>query len=218
MKIDLFYIEGEHDTVPGIARALVATEADAKKEAEELLKAGAHVYRQDMSVEVPLAYSHLEVEAALCVWEHLCEITVVGDQPASPEWMKYREDVGSLELRHHSIDIGKWVLQVYDLLPEWYRASGAYDWEIVPAIVSCLTPGEAFRDPVMARRELLISQSAKEEYFRSCDWHLKAFYGITIEDAGVEKDEFLQVWFDINTDPAEQIRRYAEKYDLEKIR
>ncbi|RWI47585.1 MAG: hypothetical protein EOR25_15655 [Mesorhizobium sp.] len=61
MKIDLFYVEGEHDNVPGIARAIVATEDDAKKEAEELLKAGAHVYRQNMSIEIPLVrYERME--------------------------------------------------------------------------------------------------------------------------------------------------------------
>lgn len=61
MKIDLFYVEGEHANVPGIARAIVATEDDAKKEAEELLAAGAHVYRQNMSVEIPLVrYERME--------------------------------------------------------------------------------------------------------------------------------------------------------------
>lgn len=103
--------------MPGIARALVATEEAAKKEAEELLKAGAHVYRQDMSVEVPLVYSHLQMEAALCVWEWLNEITVVPKRgKANQTWLKYREDIGSVELRHYSIDIGLWALKVYDLL------------------------------------------------------------------------------------------------------
>ncbi|RWP44344.1 MAG: hypothetical protein EOR04_05325 [Mesorhizobium sp.] len=217
MKIDLFYVEGEHANVPGIARAIVATEDDAKKEAEELLAAGAHVYRQNMSVEIPLVYSHLEMEAALCVWEHLCEITVVGDQPASPAWMEYREIIGSVELRHESIEIGKWVLQVYDLLPEWYRAIGAYDWEIIPAIVSCLTPGEPFKDPKQTRDELLSSEDAETEYRRSFGWTLKARFGLDLEGAGLSDEEFVTCWYDREVAPEDQVERYAEKYNLEKV-
>ncbi|MER8983915.1 hypothetical protein [Mesorhizobium sp. M0843] len=218
MKIDLFYIEGEHDSVPGIARSLAATEKAAKAEADDLIKAGAKVFRQNMSVEVPQAYSHLEMEAALCVWEHLNEVTVVGEQPSSPAWMEYREAVGSVELRHESIKIGQWVLEVYELLPEWYRASGAYDWEIIPAMVSCLTPGETSRDPATTKLQLLTHESAKEEYFRSSDWEFKRRYGITIEDAGLSKAEFLETWFNFDVEPIDQVKRYGEKYDLEAIR
>ncbi|RUU76130.1 hypothetical protein [Mesorhizobium sp. M7A.F.Ca.MR.362.00.0.0] len=220
MKIDLFYIEGEHDTVPGIARTLAADEKGAKKEAEELLAAGAHVYRQNMSVEVPLVYSHLEMEAALCVWEWLNEITVVPKRrdKADPVWLKYREDVGSVELRHYSIDIGLWVLKVYDLLPEWFRAIGSYDWEIVPSIVGEVIPGEAFKEPMQAKHAIVNSDWAKAEYHRQFDWTLKTYYGLDLEGAGLSKDELLEQWFNPDLDPDYQVRRYAEKYALERIR
>ncbi|TPL66570.1 hypothetical protein [Mesorhizobium sp. B2-4-1] len=219
MKIDLFYIEGEHDHIPGIVRDLVATDDAAKKVANELLESGAHVYRQNMSVEISEAYSHLEMEAALCVWEWLNEITVVPKRgKADKAWLEYREGVGSAELRHESITIGKFVLQVYELLPEWYRSSGAYDWEIVPAIVSTLKPRETSRDPIMAKREILSDKSAKEEFFRSCDWLMKRSYGITVEDSGQEKEEFLTTWYSFDDDPETVVDRYAEKYDLTRIR
>ncbi|RWM32587.1 MAG: hypothetical protein EOR77_21390 [Mesorhizobium sp.] len=217
MQIDLFYIEAEHDTVPGVVRELAATEQAASDKADELLMTGAYVYRQNMSVDVPLIYSHVEVEAALCVWEHLCEITVCTDKP-DPAWNEYRESIGSVELRHESIEIGKWVLQVYDLLPEWYRASGAYDWEIVPAIVGKLTPGQTHPDPYTTKYSLLNSDSAKAEYFRDFDAHLKFRYGLTVEEAGIDMDDFLATWFQPDAEPDEQVRRYAEKYNLERVR
>ncbi|RWH50255.1 MAG: hypothetical protein E5V72_25250 [Mesorhizobium sp.] len=217
MKADLIYIEAEHDEVPGIVRELAADEITASKVTAELLKTGGLVYRHNMSVEIPLAYSHLEMEAALCVWEHLCEITVATDKP-DKVWMEYRQGVGSVELRHYSIDIGIWVLKVYDLLPEWFRAIGSYDWEIIPAIVSEITPGEAFKEPKQARDAILNSDWAKGEYRLQFDWRLKYQYGLDLEGAGLSKEEFLEQWFNPEVDPEDQARVYAEKYDLEKVR
>ncbi|TIW53858.1 MAG: hypothetical protein E5V54_24155 [Mesorhizobium sp.] len=219
MRIDLFYVEGEHETVPGIVRTIAATTDAAEKEVKELLAAGAHVYRQDMSVDVPLVYSALEMEAALCVWEWLNEITVVPKRSkADPAWLKYRELVGSVELRHYSIEIAKFVLPVYDLLPEWFRAIGSYDWEIVPAIVGQITPGEAFPDAKKARHAILSTDWAKEEYLRQFEWRLKQDYGLDLENAGLEKEDFFAIWFNPDFDPEDKVKHYAEKYDLEKIR
>lgn len=219
MKIDLFYVEGEHDEVPGIVRTIVANKSDAKKEVKELLAAGAHVYRQKMSVEVPLVYSHLEMEAALCVWEWLNEITVVPKRgKADPTWLKYREDIGSVELRHYSIEIAKFVLPVYDLLPEWFRAIGSYDWEIVPAIVGEITPGEAFPDAKKARDAILTTDWAKEEYLRQFEWNLSHHYGLDLEGAGLSKEDFFAIWFNPDFDPKDKADHYAEKYDLDPVR
>lgn len=163
-------------------------------------------------------YSPFEMEAALCVWEHFNDITVCTDKP-DPDWMAYREGVGSAELRHESIAIGRWALQVYDLLPQWYRESGAYDWEIIPAIVDTLTPGQTSRDPKEARYAILNSTGARREY-RSCfEAGLQRFYGIDVgQGLGLTDEDFDLVWFHPDVEPDDQLNRLAEKLDLEKIR
>ncbi|TGQ93896.1 hypothetical protein EN847_34700, partial [Mesorhizobium sp. M1C.F.Ca.ET.204.01.1.1] len=61
MRAELFYIEGEHDEVPGIVRELAVDEKDARAKTEDLVKAGARVYRQEIAVDLPEAYRHLEM-------------------------------------------------------------------------------------------------------------------------------------------------------------
>lgn len=86
------------------------------------------------------SYSHLEVEAALCVWEYLNDVTLLDPSRQDPQWVELREDVGSVALRHASIEIGKWALKVYDVCtrhdPSFFDGL-AYDWEVIPAIVAC---------------------------------------------------------------------------------
>ncbi len=215
MEIDLIYIEAEHDEVPGIVRELAADETSAKVKTQELLKTGAHVYQQTMSVEIT-AYNHLDVEAALCVWEHLDQLTLnTGD----PKWIRYREGVGSFELRHESIEIGKWALKVYDLLPEWYRDGRAYDWEIIPAIIDTMIPGETRPEPAEAAKTAINTEEAKQEYLRAFDWHLKKFYAIGVkEGAGMTDEQFFQNWFDPSVEPQEQVAKFAENYGLGQMR
>lgn len=84
------------------------------------------------------SYTHLEVEAALCVWEYLNDVTLLDPSRQDPQWVALRESVGSVELRHASIEIGIWALKVYDLCTERdpsFFDGLAYDWEVVPAIV-----------------------------------------------------------------------------------
>lgn len=163
-------------------------------------------------------YSPLEMEAALCVWEHFNDIIVCTDKP-DPDWMAYREGVGSAELRHESIAIGRWALQVYDLLPQWYRECGAYDWEIIPAIVGTLTPGQTSRDPQEARDAIVNSAAARAEYFRAFDADLERLYGIDVEQGlGLDREAFERIWFQPDVEPHDQVVRIAEKLDLEAIR
>ena len=171
-----------------------------------------------MGVEKAGTYTHLEMEAALCVWEHLCDITVNTTEP-DEEWFDYRQGIGSVELRHESITIGKWVLKVYDLLPEWYRDIGAYDWEIVPTIVGHLTPGEEHPDPQETARSILTSDAARKHYLQQANWFLNRDCSITFtSDAGLTEEEFFQYWFDPMVAPEEQAKRFAVKYDLARTR
>ena len=84
------------------------------------------------------AYTHLELEAALCVWEDINLRT--GAENRHEGMAEWRDIVGTVAARHASIDLARYVLQVYaagnasdprgDAWDSW-----VYDWEIVPAIL-----------------------------------------------------------------------------------
>ena len=215
MRIDLIYIEGEHPTVPGLIRHFETNNLDADHRVKDIFDRGGKVYRQLFSVQVDEAFSRLEMEAALCVWEYLCEITVCCNTP-DPKWFSYRNNVGSVELRHESMEIGKWALKVYDLLPEWYRDGKAYDWEIIPDIVGQVTPGCNCPNPRFSADKLVTSDEAKQEYLRSAKWWLEQDY--CIDDFGMTDEDFFHRWFIPSIDPKEAVRHYAEKYELEKFK
>lgn len=95
-------------------------------------------------------YTHLQVEAALCVWEYLNDVTLLDLSREDPQWVELRESVGSVELRHASIEIGIWALKVYDACTERdpsFFDGLAYDWEIIPAIVDRCRDADG--DPVI---------------------------------------------------------------------
>lgn len=88
-------------------------------------------------------YSHLEMEAALNVWEYLteamgmCRTGWVG--PAeSDEWanalQRFREDHGTVDLRSRVVTIGAWCLRVYEAMTPEEVNGHAYDWEVIPAM------------------------------------------------------------------------------------
>lgn len=79
----------------------------------------------------------LELEAALCVWEYLNEISLA--DTINPNLSRLRESIGTAQLRSHCLDIGRYCLKVYDLLPPEARDGHAYDWEIIPAIVDTIS-------------------------------------------------------------------------------
>lgn len=101
-------------------------------------------------------YTALEVEAALCVWECLNEWTLgneeavaklrqeAAENPGSHaalriEWIDMRDDTGSGEMRSQSIVLGKWCLEIYEILtksnPDFF-APWSYDWEVIPAMLT----------------------------------------------------------------------------------
>lgn len=83
-------------------------------------------------------YTVLDVEAAQCVWEYLQAASDRDDPHCIPAIADVRDRIGSAELRNASIYIGQYCLQVYPLIPEDLRDGHAYDWEIIPAIVSTM--------------------------------------------------------------------------------
>jgi hypothetical protein len=83
-------------------------------------------------------HSHLEMEAALCVWEFMEAASNHDHRLRIEALADLRDRIGSAELRHASIAIGRYCLRVYDLIPQEARQGHAYDWEIIPAIVSTI--------------------------------------------------------------------------------
>lgn len=85
----------------------------------------------------PGAFTYLEMEAALCVWECLNDWTLHSEAHRD-DWVKLREAVGSVELRYQSIELGQWALKVYNFCiaddPELFDGT-AYDWEVIPMIL-----------------------------------------------------------------------------------
>ncbi|EFO30117.1 hypothetical protein TRICHSKD4_3692 [Roseibium sp. TrichSKD4] len=84
-------------------------------------------------------YTTLEMEAALCVWEWINEVTLLDHETKSPEWITLRENLGSIELRHKSMDLGKWCLKVFDICTKDDQdifEGHPYDFEVIPAIMS----------------------------------------------------------------------------------
>lgn len=83
-------------------------------------------------------HSHLEMEAALCVWEFMEAASNHDHRLRIEALADLRDRIGSVELRHASIAIGRYCLKVYDLIPKEARQGHAYDWEIIPAIVATI--------------------------------------------------------------------------------
>jgi len=79
-------------------------------------------------------YSHLQVEAALCIWEDLLgRYDAPLAHPAS--FRAYWQVHGTVAMRHLSIALADYCLAVYDAIPADDRHGHPYDWEIIPAIL-----------------------------------------------------------------------------------
>jgi hypothetical protein len=91
-----------------------------------------------MSNEANPEYSHLQVEAALCIWESLMR-----DYDATPfdtetPFATYWREHGTVHMRHLSIALAGYCLAVYDALPADARDGRPYDWEVIPAILDTI--------------------------------------------------------------------------------
>ena len=72
----------------------------------------------------------------MCVWECLDGWTLGKDGRAG--WIELREAIGTVELRHRSIEYGRWCLKVYDIATAHdadFFDGVAYDWEAIPMIM-----------------------------------------------------------------------------------
>ena len=86
------------------------------------------------------SFTYHEVEAALCVWEWINAVTDPRHKPSAHEAGvgAWRENVGTVEARHASYDLARYVLRVFAagkaINGEEAWGGWAYDWEVIPAI------------------------------------------------------------------------------------
>lgn len=93
-------------------------------------------------------YTHLEVEAALCMWEHLDQLTDLAKDHPSPTQVRriadeLRQTYGTVELRHACIHAAGPFLRLYDCcvaVDADIFDGFAYDWEVVPAFLDAALP------------------------------------------------------------------------------
>lgn len=86
----------------------------------------------------PLTFTHLQMEAALCVWEAMIDRRredADGSTDLDRTWSKF----GAVHMRHVSIALAQMACQVWDALSEDQRETLIpYDWEFMPRFVSCV--------------------------------------------------------------------------------
>ncbi|SDK43496.1 hypothetical protein [Bradyrhizobium ottawaense] len=190
-------------------------------------------------------FTNLEMEAALCVWECLNEWTLGTEEQVEAmrvnceehshealrlEWIEMREATGSGEMRSQSILLGKWCLEIYDILTkrnEDFFGYWSYDWEVIPAMLkhAVCKDGKAsmYRgDYIYAGGELIDPHSAAQlvaqefiqrgfddECRREADkqW---AYADLVTDDAG----ERMRQAFEIGEEPAALVKWLGEKFDL----
>jgi hypothetical protein len=84
-------------------------------------------------------YTFIEVEAALCAWEWISEMTLSDSHFSDGQWVEYRDNMGSAQLRGDCIRMyAPYIEKVLAVLKRDHLTlveAHAFDWEIVPAIM-----------------------------------------------------------------------------------
>lgn len=87
---------------------------------------------------LPLAFTHLQMEAALCIWEAMIDRRredADGSTSLDRTWSAF----GTVHMRHVSIALAPMACQVWAALSEDQRETLIpYDWEFMPRFVGCL--------------------------------------------------------------------------------
>jgi hypothetical protein len=89
------------------------------------------------------AYTTLEMEAALCVWEAMLD-RKAADKPFHGDGLlAFWERRGTVETRHAAIPVAQFALKVFDALGGADAIEALdlipYDWAFIPAVVNLVT-------------------------------------------------------------------------------
>ena len=179
-------------------------------------------------------FTALQMEAALCAWEWMCENR---DGALLKEFF---EGLGSSAMRHCSMQAGDIALQVHDhMTAQGYEFADAYDWEFVPSVLLKLDwekltddnqyGGEPYRPDIHAiflamyaadksreidpiRRSFQKTGLQLSEHISMCRLEAEKQWGYD-DLVSDHPEKVRQAWLD-KTDPAEFIKWLGEKYDL----
>jgi len=109
-------------------------------------------------------FSFLEVEAALCIWEWINDVTLlIPPDKTRQNWVELRKAVGSVELRYNSAMLyAPWLLSIYDICTkdnkEFFEQNElySYDWDVVPKIMSYIDPSaDSLPDPQKTAEKIM---------------------------------------------------------------
>lgn len=78
-------------------------------------------------------YTHLQMEAALCIWESLDARSQ--DEGEYPAVAAFRQTHGTAEFRHMAVLLVPYCLNIYHAMPKRLVEGLAYDWDVIPAIL-----------------------------------------------------------------------------------
>ena len=105
------------------------------------------------------AYSALEMEAALCVWEEIterlghCRTGYIGPHPDDPQALAidaFWSGVGAAHMRSLAVPRGAWCLRVYEAMTPDEVDGFAYDWDLIPACLRHVVwHGDDGRNPTL---------------------------------------------------------------------
>lgn len=79
-------------------------------------------------------WSHLAMEAALCVWEDMNERRVRPPEQ-NQSMIRLWEEFGTVHMRSLSPAIASWIVEAYEFIEPDSLDMSPYDWEIVPTFV-----------------------------------------------------------------------------------
>lgn len=167
------------------------------------------------------AFTYLEMEAALCVWECINDWTLEDERSKRQGWVELREAVGSVELRHASIGLGQWCLKVYDICtadePLFFDGV-SYDWDVIPMILGHaknedgpLIEQSALPDPA-AIAAVVMEEHRRSEWFSSA--RNQAARQWSYADLISENEERAAEAYARGEEAAAFVKWLGEKYDL----
>lgn len=174
-----------------------------------------------------IAFSVLEMEGALCAWEHLT------DNRDNPKYGDLFDKLGTAAMRHCAMQAGMIASHVYEeMKAASYGFDEPYDWEFVPAVCErldwqALTEYNQFNGKLYMPdlEAILADMMAKMDGFHPTG--AKAAWRNRAEDECDEQwgyrellddhPELTKKAMDAGEDPEDFVRWLGEKYDLTPV-
>lgn len=194
----------------------------------------------------PKSYTPLQMEAALCAWEHMLEWRFNPAQQAevekSPEKFsahqiqinEHWEGIGFSGMRSVAIQAGTIALAVYDLMEtQGAEFHSSYDWEFVPAVLARLDwealcgdnqyGAAAYKANISAMLKDMMEKMADDfdATPKKSAWLARARYAahklFAYSDLISDHEDRADAAFEADENPAEFAEWLGDKYDLTRV-